>query len=182
MSPRRQLVWGARPASGPAVPARRRGLLFVIIVSAAVAAASIALCGLDLKSHEALRQTMIKNAAALSYVRSFMTEFTSPDPDHTQVYTARILAQATGDFAEQYRLNQNTILRQLAEIEPTTGTILDAGVARHNDNGGIEVLVTTKLTSKSPDGRLQAARTSCWVVTVKQEGARWKISNINPMI
>jgi Mce-associated membrane protein len=182
MSPRRQLIRGARQASGPAVPARWRGLLFVMMLSAAVAAASIALCGVDLKSHEALRQTMIKNAAALSYVRSFMTEFTSPDPDYTRGYAARILAQATGDFAEQYRHNQNTILRQLAEIEPTTGTVLDAGVARQDDNGGIEVLVTTKLASKSPDGRLQGERINCWVVTVKQEGARWKISNVNPMI
>lgn len=182
MSPPREVDLGAPPVFSASVPTRRRGLSFVAMLSAAVAAAAITACALELKSHETLRRTTIKNAAALSYVRSFMTEFTSPDPVDPKVYTDRILAQTTGDFAERYRTNQNEILSQLAEVEPTTGSVLDAGISRQNDDGGIEVLVTTKLTSKSPDGRLQAERTHCWVVTARQEGGRWKISDVNPMI
>ena len=34
------------------------------------------------------------------------------------------------------------------------GTVLDAAVARWNDDGSVDVLVVTKFTSKSPDGKV----------------------------
>ena len=92
------------------------------------------------------------------------------------------MAQATGDFAEQYRQNQNEILIGVARAEPTTGTVLDAGVSRRDDDGSVDVLVMTKFTSKSADGQLQLERTNRWVVTAKQEGRQWKISSLIPMI
>ncbi len=184
MSPRRKIVPGEKPALAIPPPRRswRWGLPLVATFSAAIAAVAITVSVLDLKSHERQRLTAIKNAAALSCVRSFMTEFTSPDPFHANDYTDHIRAQATGDFAEQYRNHENEILIHVAKAEPATGTVLDAGVSRQNDDGGIDVLVTTKLTAKSPDGHLQAERINRWVVTARQEGERWKISNVNPII
>ncbi|MBS4727943.1 mammalian cell entry protein [Mycobacterium sp. SM1] len=184
MSPRRKLAPGYEPAfaAPPPPPARRWGLPLVAILTAATAAAAITVCAAELYSHETQRRATIRAAAALTYVRSFMTEFTSPDPFHANAYTDRILAQATGDFAEQYRQRQNEILLQVAQAEPATGTVLDAGVSRQNDDGSIDVLVTTKFTAKSPDGKLQVERTNRWVVTARQEGERWKISNVNPKI
>jgi Mce-associated membrane protein len=111
-----------------------------------------------------------------------MTDFTSPDPLHANDYADRVLDQATGDFAKQYRQNENEILIGVARSEPTTGAVLEAGVSRRNDDGSVEVLVITKFTSKSPDGKLQAERADRWVVTAKQEGDRWKISSLIPMI
>ena len=111
-----------------------------------------------------------------------MTEFTSPDPLQANDYLNRILAQATGQFAQQYRNNQKEILLQLARTEPTTGTVLNAGVAERNDDGSVEVLVVTKFTSKSPDGKVALERANRWVVTARQEGDRWKISSLLPMI
>ncbi len=39
----------------------------------------------------------------------------------------------------------NEIVVQVARAEPPTGTVLEAGVQRWNDNGGADVLVATKI-------------------------------------
>lgn len=184
MSPRRKIAEGQPPLFSDAVPSRQlRWLLPVTAAFAAVLAiAALTVCTLVLLTHETQRRATIKEAALLSYVRSFMTEFTSPDPFHANDYTDRILAQATGEFAQQYRSNENQILIGVARSEPTTGTVLDTGIARWNDDGSADVLVVTKFTSKSTDGKLVAERASRWVLTATQEGDRWKVSNLTPVI
>jgi Mce-associated membrane protein len=183
MSPRRKVQPGAELLfTPPPRSSRRWGLPLAVTFAAAAAVAAVVVCALVLSSHEMQRRTTINDAVALGYVRSFMTDFTSPDPFHANDYADRILAQATGEFADQYRQNENEILIGVARSEPTTGTVLDAGVSRRNDDGSIEVLVITKFTSKSPDATLQAERANRWVVTAKQEEDRWKISNLIPMI
>jgi Mce-associated membrane protein len=184
VSPRRKLQPGEEPvfsATPPRSP-RRWGLPVVAMLAAMLAAAAITVCAGVLNSHAMQRRTTLRQAAALSYVCSFMTEFASPDPFHANDYTDRVLAEATGDFAEQYRHNQKEILIQVASADPTTGTVLGAGVSRWNDDGSVDVLVMTKFTSKSPDGKFQLERASRWVVTAKQEGGSWKISSLTPMI
>jgi Mce-associated membrane protein len=182
VSPRRKFEPGAEHLFSAPLPPRRWGLPLAATLAAAVAAAAITLCTLVLISHQTQWRATIKDAAALGYVHSFMTEFTSPDPFHANDYTDRILAQATGEFAQQYRQNQNEILVQVARTEPTTGTVLEAGIARWNDDGSVDVLVVTKFTSKSPDGKVVLERENRWVVTAKQEGDGWKISGLIPMI
>lgn len=195
MSPRRKFdarsqtdFWSISSADGPdsaAADQRSGGWGFPLaaVFAAVLSAAAIIFCTQVLTLHEKHWQTAIEDADALGFVRSFMTEFTSPDPFHANDYTDRILSQATGDFAEQYRGNQNQILVEVARVEPTTGTVLDAGVSRRNDDGSIDVLVVTKFTSKSPDGRLLLEKANRWVVTAMQEGDRqWKISSLIPMI
>lgn len=161
---------------------RRRGLPLLGALAAAVAVAAITMCALDLNTHEAQRRTSIRDAAVLTYVRSFMTEFTSPDPFHANAYTDRVLAQATGEFAQEYRQHQNQILIQVARAEPATGTVLEVGVSRWHDDGSVDVLVMTKFTSRSPDGKLQIERGDRWVVTARQEAERWRISKLTPTI
>ncbi|MGA9375609.1 MAG: mammalian cell entry protein [Mycobacterium sp.] len=184
MSPRRKFEPGGDLGVGAEAPRRRRrsGLPVAVVIAVVVSAAAIAVCSVVLVSHVTRQRATIRDAVAMGYVRSFMTEFTSPDPIHANAYTDRILAEATGDFAEQYRTNQNEILIGVARSEPTTGTVLDAGVSRRRDDGSIDVLVVTKLTSASPDGKLKAERANRWLVTTKQDGDRWKISSLIPMI
>ncbi|MDN4521850.1 mammalian cell entry protein [Mycolicibacterium sp. jd] len=184
MSPRRKVDGASEPDSAVPQPRHRRawGLPLAVTIATAVAAAAITLCTLVLIAHEKQSRATINDIAALDYVRSFMTEFTSPDPFHANDYADRILAQATGQFAEQYRQNLNAVLVGVAQSEPTTGSVLEAGVSRHNDDGSIDVLVVTKFTAKSPDGKLVMQRATRWVVTAKQEGDRWKISSLIPMI
>ncbi|OPX05342.1 mammalian cell entry protein [Mycobacterium sp. AT1] len=182
MSPRRKIDPDDVPCFPPPPrPARRWGAPLVVTVAALVAISAIATCAWVLSSHDVHRRATMTDAFAVDYVRTFMTEFTSPDPFHANDYADRILAQATGGFADQYRQNENEILIGIARSEPTTGTVLDAGVSRRNDDGSVDVLVVTKLTSQSPDGTLQAARANRWVVTTKQEGDQWKISSLIPM-
>lgn len=184
MSPRRKMEPGAdfMFTATPQPPARRWGLPLAAATAAATSIAAVVVCALVLSSHETQRRATLTDAAALGYVRSFMTDFTSPDPFHANDYADRILTQATGNFAEQYRQNKNEILIGIARSEPTTGTVIEAGVSRRNDDGSIDVLVITKLTAQSPDGKLQAETTNRWVVTTKHEGDRWKTSSLIPTI
>ena len=58
----------------------------------------------------------------------------------------RVLAQATGDFAKEYHDKANEILLQVARAEPATGTVLDAGVERSNDDGSATGFVAAAVT------------------------------------
>jgi Mce-associated membrane protein len=92
------------------------------------------------------------------------------------------LAQGTGDFGKMFKDKQNEILIQVARAEPTTGAVLDAGVQRWNDNGSADVLVATKVTTKSPDGKSMVESGSRWVATAIKEGQQWKISQLIQVI
>lgn len=151
-------------------------------VAGLVMAEAITACTLVLVFHESHRRTAIKDVAVLSYVRSFMTSFTSPDPYHANEYVDRVLAQATGEFEEQYRDRANEALVRVATAEPTQGTILDAGVQRWNDDGSANVLVATDVSAKSPDGKQTVDFAYRWLVTAKQEGDQWKISRLVQVI
>ena len=68
-----------------------------------------------------------------------------------------------------------------AEPEPTQGTVLDAGVQRWKDDGSVDVLVATKISSKDPGGKTIESGNR-WVVTAKKEGQLWKISQLIQVI
>jgi Mce-associated membrane protein len=161
---------------------RRWGLPLAMTAAIVVAVGAISVCTLMLISHESQRRAAAKDVIVLTYVRSFMTEFTSLDPFHANAYVDRILAQATGDFAKQYQDKVNEILLQISRAEPTHSTVLDAGVERWNEDGSANVLVAMDVTSKSPDGKQVFENANRWVVTAKQEGDQWKISNLLQVI
>ena len=161
----------------------RPGAFSVLMTAAAVlTAGAVTGCALMLVAQLRGDSAAEKNRAVLSYVSSFMTEFTSVDPFHANDYLDRVLTQATGDFQKQYLNSANEILFQIARGERTTGTVLDAGLERWNDDGSANVLVATEVTSKSPDGKQLFDNTDRWVATAKQEGNAWKISNLAQVI
>jgi Mce-associated membrane protein len=184
MSPRRKFQPGEGPllVAHTAKPRRRWGLPVASAVSALVMAASITGSTLMLISHESHDGVERKDREVLSYVKWFMVDFTSIDPYHSNDYVQRILNQATGDFDKQYRAKANEILLQVARAEPTTGTVLDAGVERWNDDGSANVMVVTGVTSKSSDEKQVFENTNRWTATAKQEGNQWKISNLLQVI
>ena len=163
-------------------PSRPGTFSQLITVAALLTAGAVAGCALMLVAHLRDDSAAEKNRAVLGYVSSFMTEFTSVDPFHANDYVDRVLTQATGDFQKQYQNNANEILFQIARGERTTGTVLDAGLERWNDDGSANVLVATEVTSKSPDGKQIFDNTDRWVATAKQEGNAWKISNLAQVI
>jgi Mce-associated membrane protein len=147
-----------------------------------LAAGAITVSSFVYVKHRSHHQVAMKEVDVLGFVRSFMTGFTTLDPFHANDYVDRISAQATGDFAKQYRDKQNEILIEIARAEPTKGSTLDAGVERWNDDGSANVLVATDVRFKSPDGKQIIENTSRWVVTAQREGDQWKISGLLQVI
>jgi len=184
MSPRRKID-AAEPdvfATPPPRTRRRWGLPVLAALAGILVVAAIAASTLMLVSHERDRRTVVRDAAALSYVREFMTAYTTLDPFRANDYANRILDQATGDFAKTFKEKENEILLTVARAEPTTGTVLDAGVQRWNDNGSADVLVAVKVASKSPDGKSTVESGSRWLATTIREGQQWKISQLIQVI
>jgi Mce-associated membrane protein len=163
-------------------PPRRWGLPIIAALAVLLIAAAITASTLILTAHEKDRRTSVTQAAALGYVREFMTAYTTLDPFHANDYADRILAQGTGDFAKMFKEKQNDILIQVARAEPTTGSVLEAGVQRWNDNGSADVLVATKISTKSPDGKSTIESGNRWVATAIKEGQQWKISQLIQVI
>jgi Mce-associated membrane protein len=163
-------------------PPRRWGLPVIAILSALVMAAAIGASTLMLIGHVKDNRAAAKEADALGYVRQFMIEYTTLDPFHANAYADRVLAQGTGDFAKMFKEKQNEILLQVARAEPTTGSVLEAGLQQWRDDGSADVLVATKITTKSPDGKQTVESGSRWVATAVKEGQQWKISNLIQVI
>lgn len=185
MSPRRKLdhtlndYFVAPPKAAPL----RWGLPVTAIITALLTAVVIGASIFMLVGHESDRRTQIRDASALGYVKEFMTAYTSLDPFNANAYADRILAQGTGDFAKQFKEKQNEIVITVARAEPTTGTVLEAGVQRWNDNGSADILVATKVSQKSADGKSPDIESgNRWVVTTIEEGRQWKISNLIQVI
>ncbi len=172
-----------RTAWGRVRESRGRWDLPVITVLAAVLlAGAIAASGLMLWSHETDRRGAIKNAAALSYARTFMTDYTSLDPFNANGYTDRILSYATGDFQTQFKARQNEIAISVARSEPTSGTVVEAGVEQWHGDNTVSMLVTVNTVTTTPDRKAKLEDASRWVLTAVEEGKQWKISQLLPVI
>ena len=183
MSPRRKLATDERDFFDVVPkPPRRWGLPTIAVLATLLIAAGITASALMLSGHEKDHRASVKEAAAVGYVREFMTSYTTLDPFHANEYADRILVQGTGDFAKMFKEKENEILIQVARAEPTTGTVVEAAVQRWNDNGSADVLVATKISAKSPDGKSTIESGNRWVATATKEGQQWKISNLIQVI
>lgn len=184
MSPRRAVTPQDRPLYVETA-ARPRGWWRVPLWVSAAAVfliTAVSICGLILVSHETQRRRAIATATVLDEVRSFMTMYTARDPFHANDYVDAVLARSTGDFAEQYQREANTILLNVARGQPTTGTVLDAGLERWRDDGSATVLVVTDIRSTTPDGKAPIHIAYRCLVTATMEGGQWKISDLVQVI
>lgn len=160
----------------------RWGLPVLSAVATLVVIAAIAAATFMLIRQEDDRRAAVNEASALGYTREFMVTYTSLDPFNANAYADRIKAQATGEFAKNFGERLNEILVQVARSEPSTGEVLAAGVQRWNDDGSADVLVATKVSSRTPDGKATIESGSRWVATTIKEGQQWKISNLVQVI
>ena len=181
-------LWSRLPLRGLRLPrhwwkpSRQWAVPMAMAAAVLLAAGAITASSFILVNHRSHHQLAMKEVDVLGFVRSFMTGFTSLDPFHANNYVDRLLAQATGDFAKQYREKVNEVLLSVAQAEPTKGTALDAGVERWNDDGSANVLAATEVTYKSPDGKQTIESTNRWVLTAQREGDQWKISSLQQVI
>lgn len=156
---------------------RRWGLPVAAGIAGLVTVAAVAGSVLVLVEQESTRRAAVRDAAVLTDVSSFITQFTSPDPFNANAYADRILARATGAFADQFRDQMNTIVLQVAQAEPTEGTVEALGVERWNDDGSADVVVAAHTLTKLPNGK-KIKSGNRWVVTAKKEEGQWKISSL----
>ena len=203
MSPRRRIQPGEEPLLAEQVPAstlwsrlpvrptlprqwwkpsRDWAMPVAMVIAGILAASGITMSSYVLVNQRSHHQVAMNDVDVLGFVKAFMTGFTTLDPFHANAYFDRVMAHATGDFAKQYHDKHNQIVIQIAQAEPTKGTILDAGVERWNDDGSANVLVATDITFKTPDQKQVIDNTNRWVVTAQREGDQWKISSLQQVI
>jgi Mce-associated membrane protein len=163
-------------------PSREWFMPVAMVVAGTVAASGITVSSYVLANQRSHHAAAMREVDVLDFVRSFMGGFTTLDPFHANAYVDRILAHATGDFAKQFRDEQNEILIQTAQAEPTKGTTREAGVERWNDDGSATVLAATDITFKTPDQKQIIDNIIRWVVTAQREGDQWKISSLQKVI
>lgn len=187
MSPRRRFGDAAdtlTKSGGPdcfrvdADPARRWGLRLVATLVAVVVVAAIAASTLILVRHEGDRRAALNDAAVLDFAREFMTVYMTLDPANADAYGDRVLAQSTGEFAMMFTERLNDLLVQVVRSEPSVGTVLEAGVQGWNDDGSAEVLLATRVSTTTSDGKTPTTRGSRWIATTVKEGQHWKVSRL----
>ncbi|BBZ78947.1 hypothetical protein MANY_42840 [Mycolicibacterium anyangense] len=182
MSPRRKVEPGSDSVFGIPAPRPRRWVLALVSGLVAVAIiGAITASALMLVDRQTQRHDAVRDVAVLSFVRGFVTDYTSPDPFHANDYANKVLAQGTGQFAKLYQEKMNEIVIQVARAEPTAGSVQDLGIERWNSDGSADVVVAATTTTTMPDGK-KIENGSRWVVTATKEGQQWKISNLLQVI
>ena len=182
MSPRRRIEPDSPELFRLPDPQPRRWVLPLVASIAAVAiVAAVAVSSLVLIKRESHIRAEKRDVALLYFVRSFMTQYTSPDPFHANDYADKVLAQGTGQFAKLYQDKMNEIVVQVARAEPTAGSVQDIGIERWNEDGSADVVVAALTRTKLPDGKTIESGNR-WVVTATKEGEQWKISNLLQVI
>ena len=182
MSPRRRLD-SERIESVP-MPAerdRRRALTRTVAAAAAVVLAALSLSAFTFAHSQTERRAMVKQAAVLSFVRTFVSQYTSLDPFNANAYAERVEKLGTGEFAKMYKDKMNAIVVAVARAEPSKGAVSELGIQRWNDDGSADVVAVADMTTTLPDGK-KIQSNSRWVVTAIKEGDQWKVSNLIQVI
>ena len=157
-------------------PPRRR-LAAVAAAAAVVMVVAMTMGALIFAKRQTERRLEVREAAVLSFVRSFVTQYTSPDPFNANAYVDRVLALATGNFAELYKEKMNEVVVQVARAERGFGKVQEIGIERWNDDGSADVVAVAEMATTFPDGT-KIDSGSRWVVTAIKEGEQWKVSNL----
>lgn len=178
MSPRRRVEslsgdWLRPPGSQP----RRKGLRLVGAIAAVLILAALATSVVVFSGNQATRRTQINEAAVQDSVRTFITQYTSPDPFNANAYAEKVLALGTGNFAKMYSDRMNEVVLQVAQSEPGFGTVQDVGIERWNPDGSASVIAVASMATKLPDGT-KIDSGSRWEVTAIKEGDQWKVSDL----
>lgn len=178
MSPRRRLE-PAQPSPFrlPDPPPSRRKLAVIGALAAAVITVAVAISAVVFVKNQTERRTQIREAAVVSFVRTFITQYTSPDPFNANDYADKVLALGTGNFAKMYSDRMNEVVIQVAQAERGFGTVQEIGIERWNNDGSASVIAVANMTTKLPDGQSFDTNTR-WEVTAVREGDQWKVSDL----
>lgn len=123
------------------------------------------------------QRAAVRNAAVIDFVRSFVTQYTSPDPFHANAYADKILALGTGNFAKLYSDKMTEVVIQVAQAEPGVGTVQEIGIERWNPDDSANVIAVSNMTTTMPDGK-KIDSGSRWEITAVKEGDQWRVSDL----
>ncbi len=178
MSPRRRIETGQPSALRmPVQRPRSRPLSLAAPLAAVALVAALALSAFVFTTSLTASRTNIRNAAVIDFVRSFVTQYTSPDPFNANAYADKVLSLGTGNFAKLYSDKMNQVVIQVAQAEPGVGTVQEIGIERWNPDDSVNVIAVANMTTKMPDGR-KVESPSRWEVTAVKEGDQWKVSDL----
>ena len=178
MSPRRRIEAGRQPALQMPAPRPRHRLLSVVApIAAAALIAALSLSAFVFVNAAAASRANIRYAAVIDFVRSFITQYTSPDPFNANAYADRVLTLGTGNFAKLYSDKMNQVVIQVAQAEPGVGTVQEIGIERWNPDDSVNVIAVANMATKMPDGQMVESA-SRWEVTAVKEGDQWKVSDL----
>ncbi|MGI9125846.1 MAG: mammalian cell entry protein [Mycobacterium sp.] len=182
MSPRRRFEPG-QPDSFrlPDPQPQRRSLAVAATVGAVLVATALTASAVIFVNQQAQHRSMIREAAVLTFVKSFLTQYTSPDPFHANDYADRVLELGTGNFAKLYSESMNDVVIQVARSEPGVGSVQEIGIERWNSDSSANVIAVADMTTKMPDGKKVQTQTR-WEVTAVKEGEQWKVSDLIQVI
>lgn len=178
MSPRRRFdvaEWAALRMPEPR-PSRRR-LRMVASIAAAVMLVSLGVSAFVFAKSLAHQRDDIRNAAAIDFVRSFITQYTSPDPFNANAYADNVLSLGTGNFAKLYSEKMTEVVLRVAQAEPGVGTVQEIGIERWNPDNSVNVIAVANMTTTMPDGK-KVDSGSRWEITAVKEGDQWKVSDL----
>ncbi len=178
MSPRRLIDSGVdNSLRMPDPQPVRRGLPWVAGIAAVVVALALAMSVWVFADRQVEHRAEIREAAVLSFVSSFITQYTSPDPFNANDYADKVLAMGTGNFATLYSEMMNVVVIQVAQSEPGSGAVQELGIQQWNPDGSATVLAVTNMTTKLPDGtKIESGNR--WEITAIEEGEQWKVSDL----
>lgn len=177
MSPRRRIDTAAPTLRMPPVRTSNRLLSVVAPVAAVTVVVALALSAFVFAKAASASRANIRNAAVIDFVRSFITQYTSPDPFNANAYADKVLALGTGNFAKLYSDKMNQVVIQVAQAEPGVGTVQEIGIERWNPDDSVSVIAVANMTTKLPDGK-KVESPSRWEVTAVKEGDQWKVSDL----
>lgn len=178
MSPRRRIDADEQPSfrmPDPKPSRRRLRTVAAIAVVAMIAALSVS-AFVFAKSLTAQRDA-VRNGAVIDFVRSFVTQYTSPDPFNANDYADKVLALGTGNFAKMYAEKMTEVVIQVAQAEPGFGSVQEIGIERWNPDDSVNVIAVANMTTTMPDGK-KIDSGSRWEVTAVKEGDQWKVSDL----
>ncbi len=178
MSPRRRIEAGEQPTLVvPSVRPRHRLLSAVVPVAAVALVAALTVSAFVFAKAVTAQRASIRNAAVIDFVRSFITQYTSPDPFNANAYADKVLSLGTGNFAKLYSDKMNQVVIQVAQAEPGVGAVQEIGIERWNPDDSVNVIAVANMTTKMPDGK-KVESPSRWEVTAVKEGDQWKVSDL----
>lgn len=165
--------------SSPAAAGSRRVLGPVVLAVAVVGlAVALMLLALDL-ARDANRDDA--RASALSSARQAVVNFTSFDYRSLDEQFAVVAKETTGDFAQQFATQRDTIRKRLTDTKGVTKTtIVDAGLAAATTREATAVVALDQLITSSELKQPVTSRQRVEVHLVRS-GDRWLVDNVSPV-